>query len=311
MANHTLNPSRGNLHGSLSRSIPPVLTISPGDTVDFTTLEADWRIVRPDSPSSSSGIFMERSFPADQGHALCGPVYIQGARPQMTLAIRINQIIPGTWGWSRVGGGDPDHLCRMGFEGDEYFLIWDIDPKKGICRSHMGHCVPLSPFMGVMAVAPDSDDYVKTHVPGPYGANMDCRDITAGSILYLPVYTEGALFSTGDGHARQGDGESGCTAIECPMKQVSLTFDLIDEPLDNPVCNSPHGWVTFGFHSDLTVAAYYALMDMCRLMERLYGFGHKEAMAMASVAVDMKITQLVNGTRGVHALLPHGVISAP
>lgn len=230
MANHTLNPSRGNLHGSLSRSIPPVLTISPGDTVDFTTLEADWRIVRPDSPSSSSGIFMERSFPADQGHALCGPVYIQGARPQMTLAIRINQIIPGTWGWSRVGGGDPDHLCRMGFEGDEYFLIWDIDPKKGICRSHMGHCVPLSPFMGVMAVAPDSDDYVKTHVPGPYGANMDCRDITAGSILYLPVYTEGALFSTGDGHARQGDGESGCTAIECPMKQVSLTFDLIDEP---------------------------------------------------------------------------------
>ena len=311
MANHTLNPSRGNLHGSLSRSIPPVLTISPGDTVDFTTLEADWRIVRPDSPSSSSGIFMERSFPADQGHALCGPVYIQGARPQMTLAIRINQIIPGTWGWSRVGGGDPDHLCRMGFEGDEYFLIWDIDPKKGICRSHMGHCVPLSPFMGVMAVAPDSDDYVKTHVPGPYGANMDCRDITPGSILYLPVYTEGALFSTGDGHARQGDGESGCTAIECPMKQVSLTFNLIDEPLDNPVCNSPHGWITFGFHSDLTVAAYYALMDMCRLMERLYGFGHKEAMAMASVAVDIKITQLVNGTRGVHALLPHGVISAP
>ena len=311
MANHTLNPSRGNLHGSLSRSIPPVLTISPGDTVDFTTLEADWRIVRPDSPSSSSGIFMERSFPADQGHALCGPVYIQGARPQMTLAIRINQIIPGTWGWSRVGGGDPDHLCRMGFEGDEYFLIWDIDPKKGICRSHMGHCVPLSPFMGVMAVAPDSDDHVKTHVPGPYGANMDCRDITTGSILYLPVYTEGALFSTGDGHARQGDGESGCTAIECPMKQVSLTFNLIDEPLDNPVCNSPHGWITFGFHSDLTVAAYYALMDMCRLMERLYGFGHKEAMAMASVAVDIKITQLVNGTRGVHALLPHGVISAP
>lgn len=311
MANHTLNPSRGNLHGSLSRSIPPVLTISPGDTVDFTTLEADWRIVRPDSPSSSSGIFMERSFPADQGHALCGPVYIQGARPQMTLAIRINQIIPGTWGWSRVGGGDPDHLCRMGFEGDEYFLIWDIDPKKGICRSHMGHCVPLSPFMGVMAVAPDSDDYVKTHVPGPYGANMDCRDITTGSILYLPVYTEGALFSTGDGHARQGDGESGCTAIECPMKQVSLTFNLIDEPLDNPICNSPHGWITFGFHSDLTVAAYYALMDMCRLMERLYGFGHKEAMAMASVAVDIKITQLVNGTRGVHALLPHGVISAP
>ena len=311
MANHTLNPSRGNLHGSLSRSIPPVLTISPGDTVDFTTLEADWRIVRPDSPSSSSGIFMERSFPADQGHALCGPVYIQGARPKMTLAVRINQIIPGTWGWSRVGGGDPDHLCRMGFEGDEYFLIWDIDPKKGICRSHMGHCVPLSPFMGVMAVAPDSDDYVKTHVPGPYGANMDCRDITTGSILYLPVYTEGALFSTGDGHARQGDGESGCTAIECPMKQVSLTFNLIDEPLDNPVCNSPHGWITFGFHSDLTVAAYYALMDMCRLMERLYGFGHKEAMAMASVAVDIKITQLVNGTRGVHALLPHGVISAP
>ncbi|RJW32293.1 acetamidase [Clostridiales bacterium TF09-2AC] len=309
MADHILKPSRKNLHGSLSKSIPPVLTITPGETVDFTTLEADWRIARPDSPLSSSGVFMERSFPADQGHALCGPVYIQGARPGMTLAVRINQIIPGTWGWSRVGGGDPDHLSRIGFVGDEYFLIWDIDRQKGICRSHMGHCVPLSPFMGVMAVAPDSDDYVKTHAPGPYGANMDCRDITSGSILYLPIYTQGALFSTGDGHARQGDGESGCTAIECPMEQVSMTFNLIDEPLDSPVCNSPKGWITFGFHSDLTVAAYYALMDMCRLMERLYGFGHKEAMAMASVAVDMKITQLVNGIRGVHALLPHGVIS--
>lgn len=237
MADHILKPSRKNLHGSLSKSIPPVLTITPGETVDFTTLEADWRIARPDSPLSSSGVFMERSFPADQGHALCGPVYIQGARPGMTLAVRINQIIPGTWGWSRVGGGDPDHLSRIGFEGDEYFLIWDIDRQKGICRSHMGHCVPLSPFMGVMAVAPDSDDYVKTHAPGPYGANMDCRDITAGSILYLPIYTQGALFSTGDGHARQGDGESGCTAIECPMEQVSMTFNLIDEPLDSPVCN--------------------------------------------------------------------------
>ena len=213
MADHILKPSRKNLHGSLSKSIPPVLTITPGETVDFTTLEADWRIARPDSPLSSSGVFMERSFPADQGHALCGPVYIQGARPGMTLAVRINQIIPGTWGWSRVGGGDPDHLSRIGFVGDEYFLIWDIDRQKGICRSHMGHCVPLSPFMGVMAVAPDSDDYVKTHAPGPYGANMDCRDITSGSILYLPIYTQGALFSTGDGHARQGDGESGCTCL--------------------------------------------------------------------------------------------------
>ena len=309
MAHYQLLPARHTLHGSLSKTIPPVLTIDPGDTVDFTTLEADWRISPPDSPSSLSGTFMERSMPLDQGHALCGPIHIRGAHPGMTLSVRVNQILTGTWGWSRVGGGDPGHLEHIHFKGGEYFLTWEIDRKKGTCTSHLGHSVPLSPFMGVMAVAPDTDDYVRTHIPGLYGANMDCKDITAGSVLYLPVYAEGALFSTGDGHARQGDGESGCTAIECPMECVSLTFDLIDEPLASPVCNSPKGWITFGFHSDLTEAAYYALMEMCRLMERLYGFSSKEALAMASVAVDMRITQLVNGVRGAHALLPHGIIT--
>ena len=123
MAHYQLLPARDTLHGSLSKTIPPVLTIDPGDTVDFTTLEADWRISPPDSPSSLSGTFMERSMPLDQGHALCGPIHIRGAHPGMTLSVRVNQILTGTWGWSRVGGGDPGHLEHIHFKGGEYFQM--------------------------------------------------------------------------------------------------------------------------------------------------------------------------------------------
>jgi acetamidase/formamidase len=308
MSRYLVKPERSNLHGVLSKKIKPILTINPGDSVVFTTLEGDWRIEPPSEPSSGSGVFVTREYPYDAGHALCGPIAIEGAKPGMTLEVQINSIVPDNWGWSRIGGGDPDHLERIGFLGDEYFLKWDIDIERGICKSHLGHSVTLKPFLGVLSVAPQSEQDVLTHLPGSHGANLDCKEITVGSKLYLPIYTEGALFSAGDGHAKQGDGELGGTAIECPIREAELMFNLSDIKINNPICNSPRGWITFGFDRDITKASYIALMEMVALMQRIYGFSKKEALAMSSLVVDMHVTQIVNGVRGAHAILPHGSI---
>ena len=303
---YSLKPERRNLHGILSKNIPPVLTIRDGDSVMFETIEPDWRLARPERPATKSGVFMERRFPFDAGHALCGPVYIEGAKPGMALAVEVDSVVPGDWGWSRIGLADPEHMERMGVSGEELFLLWDIDADKGVCTSQNGFSVAMSPFLGVMTVAPEGDADVRTHIPGPHGANMDCKDIVAGSVLYLPIFHEGALFSTGDGHARQGDGELGGTAIECPIREASLTFRLVNDRIERPVCNSPRGWITIGFDKDDTTACYTSLKDMARLIVRLYGVSYKEALALCSVAVDMHVTQIVNGVRGAHAVLPHG-----
>ena len=130
--------------------------------------------------------------------------------------------------------------------------------------------------------------------------------LVAGSTLYLPVTAQGALFSTGDGHARQGDGEVSVTAIECPMEHVALEFELLtDMPLRAPRAHTPTGWVTFGLHKDLNQAALLALEDMVNLMMARDGLTRHQALGLASVLVDLRVTQIVNEVSGVHAVLAH------
>lgn len=299
-----LNPGPGSLHGYLSSALRPALEIQDGDIVVFKTLEADWRVGDRMITSSREGDFFSGRTTDDKGHALCGPVFVKGATAGKTLEVTIRRIRCGAWGWSRFGGGDPDHLRQMQFEGDEYFLYWRIDPDQGICTSNKGHVIKMNPFIGVCAVAPDTDRKLPTHQPGAMGANLDCREICEGAKLYLPIFVDGALLSLGDGHAAQGDGELGCTAIEAPMEEVEVELRVCDWKQDHPVCRGKDGWITFGFHENLNEAAYEAAREMIRLMQRLYGYEYKEAVAIASLTVDLRITQIVNGVRGVHAYLP-------
>lgn len=305
---HYLNWEEGTLHGYLSSALKPALVIESGDRVVFRTLEADWRVGDRFITASDEGGFFPGRKALDRGHALCGPVYIRGADAGTTLEITIRRIRCGSWGWSRFGGGDGDHLRQMAFQGAEYFLYWKLDQDQGICTSHKGHVIRMNPFMGVCAVAPESPGQISTHQPGAMGANLDCKEICEGARLYLPVFVEGALFSMGDGHAAQGDGELGCTAIEAPMEEVEVEFKVCDWKQEYPVCRGKDGWITFGFHRDLNKAAYQATREMIKLMQRLYGYEYKEAVAIASLTVDLRITQMVNGVRGVHALLPDQVI---
>jgi len=306
---YELTSERKHLHGFLSADLKPVLYIKAGDTVAFQTLEADWRIKDSDIRSSNDGIFLPDRREEDRGHALCGPIFIEGADPGKSLAVTVQSIQCGTWGWSRFGGGDPEHLRRCGFYGNEFFLHWTIDAKKKTCTSHLGHTIPLNPFMGIYTVAPPEGKTVTTHIPAAYGGNIDCKEIGVGATIYLPIFVKGGLFSTGDGHAAQGDGELSGTAIEAPIDRVEMKFQLNDFPLEYPICKTSTGWITFGFDSDLTEAAYKAIRSMANLISILFRMSYKEAIAISSLTVDLRITQLVNGVKGVHAFFPHNVLN--
>jgi acetamidase/formamidase len=169
--------------------------------------------------------------------------------------------------------------------------------------------VTLRPFMGIYGMPPAETGIHSTIPPRVTGGNIDCKELIVGSTLYLPIAVEGGLFSTGDGHAAQGDGEVSITAIECPMDRVDLTFDVHDNlPISTPIANTPAGWITMGFHEDLDEALLIALEAMLTLMKRLHGLERLDALALASVAVDFRVTQVVNRVRGIHAVLPHGAI---
>ena len=145
--------------------------------------------------------------------------------------------------------------------------------------------------------------------PRRWGGNIDCKELVAGATLYLPIPVDGALFSAGDGHARQGDGEVSGTAIECPLTRAELTLVLRDDlQLDLPRAETPTEWITFGFDEDLDLAAEAATEGMLDLIVRELDVDRRQALALASVAVDLRVTQVVNSVKGVHAVLVRDAI---
>jgi acetamidase/formamidase len=310
MAEFSLRPELATVHGFFSASIPPVLTIDPGDTVVFETLEAGWGIEPMVDDSGERRKLTGTPLPKGTGHALTGPVAVRGAQSGMTLAIRIDEIVPGDWGWTWAGYDSRPLGKRIGLnENDNILLRWTIDKAAGVSRNQLGHAIPIRPFMGVMGLAPDTADLLSTAPPRTVGGNIDCRELIAGSTLYLPVAVEGGLFSTGDGHAAQADGELSSTAIECPIARVTLTFDLLpDLSISTPRANTPAGWITFGFDEDLDEAMVIAVNAMIDLLGELCGLSRLEALALSSLEVHTRVTQVVNGVRGVHAVLPHDAI---
>ena len=188
-------------------------------------------------------------------------------------------------------------------------LRWSLDAAAGTGRDEQGREVDLRPFAGVLGMPPAEPGVHPTGPPRPCGGNIDCTELVAGTRLFLPIPVDGALFSAGDGHARQGDGEVSQTAIECGLDRLQLTLSVrVDPHLDSPLAWSPDAWLTFGFDEDLDVAAAIATKAMLDLMERDLGLERREALGLASVVVDLRVTQVVNGVKGVHAVLRHDAI---
>ena len=279
---HQIPLERANLQGQFSRDFEPVLSVDPGDSVCIEVPNAGWHL-ELDRPM----------WPREQleglGHALAGPIEVRGARAGQTLAVRVDEVIPGSWGIT---------ITRPP---EEHVIVWELDGRTGRAN---GIEVELSPFLGVMGMPPPEPGAHPTFPPRPWGGNIDCKELVAGTTLFLPIPVDGALFSAGDGHALQADGEVCGTAIECPAS-AQLTLELRDDlELQWPIARTASSWLTFGFDPELGEAARIALNGMLDLMQRDHSFEREEAHALASLVVDLRVTQLANHVLGVHAVLP-------
>jgi len=279
VALHELPLDGSVLHGHFSRELEPVLAIDPGESIRISVPNAGWSVGREEEVARPNPEL-------DTGHALAGPVEVRGARAGQTLVVRIQDVTPGAWGVTMT---EPPHR-----------IDWEL--ADGVGRG-AGREVRLAPFLGVLGMPPDEPGVHSTIPPRRCGGNIDCKELVAGTTLFLPIPVDGALFSAGDGHAAQGDGEVSGTAIESAV-DATLTLDLRDDlPLEWPVARIDGAWLTFGFDEHLGLAARIAVDGMLDLMEREHGLLRADALGFASVVVDLRVTQVVNEVLGVHAVL--------
>ncbi|MRX71936.1 acetamidase [Bacillus lacus] len=307
---HQIEIKDQHLQGSISRNYEPILAVNSGDTVQFTAIDIGWGY------SSQQGeereIFQSRERENFWGHPVLGPIYVNGARPGDVLEVKIDQLTPGWYGWNTAGGKFNWQNEQLELTKKEARLDWLLNREKMTGSSSIGEWgfeVSLKPFLGFLAVSPSEEGVFSTVPPNYWGGNIDCKELTEGSTLYLPVSADGALFTAGDGHARQGDGEISGQAIECPMDDVYLTLNIVrDMELRLPASSTSEGWLTFGFHEDLNTAAASAMNSMVDYISNKFTINRAEAAALASATVDLRITQVVNGVKGVHAVLPFDAV---
>jgi acetamidase/formamidase len=291
MKEHSL--SAAPTHSVWDRSLPPRLEIEPGDEVSFECVDASGSQVRP-RMSTEEYLAIDRT----RIHALTGPVFINGAEAGDVLEIDVLAIRHHGWGWSSVVEG-------LGFLKERfrepYLFHWQFDDK--FTRSLAPAVVPLRPFLGVMGVARGEDGGFRTRPPGPFGGNLDVRELCAGSRLYLPVYNRGALFSCGDGHGAQGDGEVCINGIECPL-DATLRFKLHKkQPLAGPLVETSEAeapdstadaWIVVETGTDLAEAARSATLRMIDLLVSRWGLSAVHAYILCSVAMRLRLSQVVN-----------------
>jgi acetamidase/formamidase len=307
---HTLKPSSETVHwGYLDAKIPPRLTVDSGDTVTIETVSGglgdvgDTSIMQPYHRA-----ICETLKPSPGPHILTGPVAVRGAEPGDTLEVRIKAIeLTVDWGWNVIRplrGTLPEDYPAFRVR------IIPIDRTAMTTKLPWGPTIPLSPFFGIMAVAPRPEYGPCSSVePREFGGNLDNKELLVGSSLFLPVFVPGANFSTGDGHAVQGDGEVCLTALETCL---TGTFELVlhkKKTLELPRATTPTHLITMGLDPDLDDAAKQALRDMIRWLVELKGWTSEEAYVFCSLACDLRVTQLVDGNKGIHAMVERGLLN--
>src|SRR5215469_2658833 len=289
----------------------PVLEIDSGDTVVVWTRDVSDNQITPDSDTSViDSLNWNRVYP------LNGPIAVHGAAPGDTLAIEVLDIHTQGWGWTAILPGLG--LLPEDFPGP-YLRIFDLS-RGDVAYMRDDIVIPLEPFFGTMGVCPAGASAQPVMPPGRFGGNMDIRQLVRGSTLYLPVQVERALFSCGDAHAAQGDGEVCVTGIESPMF-ASLRFTLekgrsipgpqfrTPAPLTPRVDSAPF-YATTGVSGDLYVAAQDAVRAMVDHIANTYSLGREDAYLLCSLAVDLKISEIVDaGQYIVSALLPEAVFT--
>ena len=302
---HVLHASPDTCHWEgFDAALPPVLRIASGDTVTIDSVSGGPPVLPPPGfivPPELPAIH-ERSRGVLPGHILTGPIEIDGAEPGDTLEVRVRDVRLRTdWGYNVIrplAGTLPEDfdLTRK--------LNIPLDAQRNVAKLPWGLELPLAPFFGVMGVAPPAHwGRITTIVPRAHGGNLDLKELRPGASLHLPVHVPGALFSCGDGHGAQGDGEVCVTAIETAL-QGDLEFVLHKGTGQAwPLAETPTHWITIGIAPTLDAALDKALREMIVLLGAKAGLSREDAYTLCSLAVDFRVTQTVNQHRGVHAML--------
>jgi acetamidase/formamidase len=304
--------------GYYSAKAKPVLTVHSGDAVHIQTLSTcgsterliDEGVTAGDIPSYNADIYREVKDKGPGGHILTGPVEIAEAEPGDVLEVQILKIdIDVPFACNGFGTG-------RGFLPNDYPYsrrkIIPLDRAKMLAHFAPGIEIPLHPFFGSMGVAPpESAGRLDSAPPWMHAGNMDNKELVAGTTLYIPVHAKGALFEVGDGHAGQGNGEVDITAMETFL---SGTFRFIvhkDRHLLWPRAETPTSFISMGFSPDLKEATTLAVRDMINFLVEEKHLSRDDAYMLTSVAVDVDITQLVDGNVGVHAMCPKSIFVKP
>ena len=282
-------------HSRWNRALQPRLRVVSGDIVHLECADSSGAQVHP-SMNLEGYLKIDR----DRIHALTGPIFVERAEPGDVLQVDVLEVAHKGWGWTGVVSGLG--FLKQRFS-EPFFFIWKLDGE--VSKSIAPAIVPLNPFCGVMGVAPAEDGEFRTRPPGIFGGNMDVRELCTGATLYLPVLNRGALFSAGDAHAAQGDGEVSINGVECPA-DVTLRFNVHKQrSLPGPMVETPAGrnleidagageWIVVESSADAVGAARAATSRMIDLLVDRWGFSAVHAYLLCSVAMNLRLSQVVN-----------------
>ncbi len=291
---------------------PGVLTVQSGDVVEVTTMltSSPARLVRMGLPAAEvqpelAAIYDQVTDRGPGGHILTGPIHVAGAEPGDVLEVRILSVDYSIdYGYNGCSG-----FVRSLCDEDRRSRLIRIDREQGRAEIAPGVTVALHPFFGSMGVAPPPDSgRVSSNPPGRHAGNMDNKELVAGTTLFIPVWVAGALFEVGDGHAAQGDGEVDQTGLETSLRGRLQFTVLKDQTLDWPRAETPTHHILMGFAPDLEDATEIAIRETVEFLQERLDLTSGEAYSVVSMAVDLRITELVDGNVGVHAMVAKSLL---
>jgi acetamidase/formamidase len=310
---HSLDASPETVRtGRVDRADPPVLTVDSGDTVSFDTWNAWANAVTPETTMGDVAENVQRFAPAGP-HDLTGPIEVRGAQPGDVLKVELldlrlrrhafNLSLPGHLGIGLLAEEVRDGQIRH----------YDLDPDTAEVEVFPGIVLQRRPFLGYMGVAPKAEGPHSSIPPSGHGGNIDVPDLTVGSTLYLPVWAPGALFSAGDAHACQGYGEVNLTALEASVEEAVVRFTVLSggPALDRPRGETDRSYLALAFDESLNRASRTATADLVQELARVTALPLGDAYALCSMALDLKVSQVVNEQWGVQAELPKSIFAQP
>ncbi|MEA5506824.1 acetamidase/formamidase family protein [Halotia wernerae UHCC 0503] len=316
MTHYILKATKETVHlGGFSNLLEPALTIDSGDTIDVETYtgyyvydKAPLEFLTPEFVDICQNLASERKIAAGP-HLLTGPIYVKDAEPGDVLEVRLEAIAPSLpvgfnairTGWGALPQQFPQPALR--------FIPLDLVHNIAEFPTGSGIKIPLKPFFGILGVATPETSRISTP-PGCYGGNIDNRELQTGSRVFLPIFVPGGLFSIGDGHSAQGDGEVNVTAIETSMNGRIVLKLRKDLQLSIPIAETPTDIITMGFAQNLDAALEIAVKNMIDFLKRFANLSAEDAYVLCSLAVNFHITQVVNSPqKGVHGMLPKSILS--